>query len=370
MHYRPRSTATFFALSDPTRRGILERLGGGPATISELAQPSGLTLNGIKKHVGILERADLVVTEKVGPRARVPARAGQTSARRREWIEGHRRAWEGRLDRFERFVERTRAVSRDLRFERLIAGAARARLRRRSRAPAGQREFYGNDAPGWVVDSRCDLRVGGVWSISFGPSPSELYRHRHVFEAIERPRRILLATTETRLDGSSFDRRTEFTFEPRDGGTLMTMVQCRASRPTSCATSTRRGLPNAFDRLERALRGPRKETACPSPSCTCRCRSTGSSPAPTTAPGTGLGAGGERLHDVARRRRRRAPRASTRRGRAAQVFDELMATGAVVVGRRTFDYAGRWNGDHHGVPIFVPTRGEPPEPAVATGSTT
>ena len=39
-----------------------------------------------------------------------------------------------------------------------------------------------------------------------------------------------------------------------------------------------------------------------------------------------------------------------------------MATGAVVVGRRTFDYAGRWGGDHHGVPIFVPTRGTPPEP--------
>lgn len=44
---------------------------------------------------------------------------------------------------------------------------------------------------------------------------------------------------------------------------------------------------------------------------------------------------------------------------SAEVFDELMATGAVVVGRRTFDLAGRWNGDHHGVPIFVPTRHAP-----------
>jgi uncharacterized protein YndB with AHSA1/START domain len=56
-------------------------------------------------------------------------------------------------------------------------------------SPAGQRAFYGNDAPGWVVDSRCDLRVGGTWEIVFGPSTDVLYRHRHVFEAIERPSR-------------------------------------------------------------------------------------------------------------------------------------------------------------------------------------
>ena len=49
-------------------------------------------------------------------------------------------------------------------------------------------------------------------------------------------------------------------------------------------------------------------------------------------------------------------------GASGEVFDEVMETGAVVVGRRTFDIAGHWNGDHHGVPIFVPTRGEPPEP--------
>ena len=104
----PTLDATFFALSDPTRRGILERLGGGPATISELAGPFGLTLNGIKKHVGILELAELVVTEKVG-RAREcrlgPASLGDAS----DWIAAHRRAWEGRLDRFERFVERAAA---------------------------------------------------------------------------------------------------------------------------------------------------------------------------------------------------------------------------------------------------------------------
>lgn len=101
----PSLDATFFALSDPTRRGILERLGGGPATISQLAAPYGLTLNGVKKHVGILETAELVVTEKVG-RSREcrlgPAGLDEVS----EWIGAYRRAWEARLDRFAEFVER------------------------------------------------------------------------------------------------------------------------------------------------------------------------------------------------------------------------------------------------------------------------
>ena len=95
---------TFFALSDPTRRGILERLSSGPATISQLAAPFGLTLNGIKKHVGILETADLVVTEKVG-RARECRLGPSALTEVTEWIETYRRAWEGRIDRFGRFVE-------------------------------------------------------------------------------------------------------------------------------------------------------------------------------------------------------------------------------------------------------------------------
>jgi DNA-binding transcriptional ArsR family regulator len=101
----PTLDATFFALSDATRRAILERLGTGPATLSELAGPAGLTLNGVKKHVGVLEIADLVVTEKVG-RAR-ECRLGPASlANVREWIDEHQRAWEDRLDRFGRYVER------------------------------------------------------------------------------------------------------------------------------------------------------------------------------------------------------------------------------------------------------------------------
>jgi dihydrofolate reductase len=83
---------------------------------------------------------------------------------------------------------------------------------------------------------------------------------------------------------------------------------------------------------------------------------------PDDVDGQGLGAGGEVLHDwLEYDGDGFHPEAAS-----AAVLDEALTTGAVVVGRRTFDLAGRWNGDHHdGVPIFVPTRGEPPEPPSA-----
>lgn len=76
-------------------------------------------------------------------------------------------------------------MSLDLSVERLIAGAPE-RVFDAFTDPEGQREFYGKDDPGWIVESQCDLRVGGVWSVSFGPSRDELYHHRHVFEATGR----------------------------------------------------------------------------------------------------------------------------------------------------------------------------------------
>ena len=101
----PTLDAMFFALSDPMRRGDPRAARRRPATLSELSGRAGLTINGIKKHVGILEVAELVVTEKVG-RAREcrlgPAKLAEVT----EWVDGYRRAWESRLDRFGGFVER------------------------------------------------------------------------------------------------------------------------------------------------------------------------------------------------------------------------------------------------------------------------
>lgn len=82
---------------------------------------------------------------------------------------------------------------------------------------------------------------------------------------------------------------------------------------------------------------------------------------PDDGPANGLGTGGLRLHEWLGEPVAGYPHFDPP-GLSRQVFAEGMATGAVVVGRKTFDYAGHWSGDHHGVPIFVPTRGNPPEP--------
>jgi DNA-binding transcriptional ArsR family regulator len=104
VHYSATLDRTFFALSDPTRRGILQRLGRGPATLGELAKPFGLTLNGVKKHVAILEEVDLVVTEKVG-RARECQLGPAQLENATTWIDAYRRTWQRRLDRFATHVE-------------------------------------------------------------------------------------------------------------------------------------------------------------------------------------------------------------------------------------------------------------------------
>jgi DNA-binding transcriptional ArsR family regulator len=106
VQYSPQLDAAFGALSDPTRRGILERVGRQDATITELAVAFDMTLTGIKKHVRILEDAGLIVTEKVG-RVRTcrlgPARLDAEAV----WIGMYQEMLEARLDRLERFLEHT-----------------------------------------------------------------------------------------------------------------------------------------------------------------------------------------------------------------------------------------------------------------------
>jgi DNA-binding transcriptional ArsR family regulator len=101
---------TLSALADPTRRRVLERLAGGSATITELAEPVGISLTGMKKHVQVLEQAQLVTTEKVG-RARQCTLGPRRLEDLEAWIASHRRMLEERLDRFGELVERTRGAS-------------------------------------------------------------------------------------------------------------------------------------------------------------------------------------------------------------------------------------------------------------------
>jgi DNA-binding transcriptional ArsR family regulator len=102
---------TFSALSDPTRRGILERLAQGPATLSELARPFEITLPGLLKHVRVLEQAALVVTEKQG-RNRQCRLGSEQLDDAAEWIQTYRRRWEGRLDRLGDHLERHKGAPR------------------------------------------------------------------------------------------------------------------------------------------------------------------------------------------------------------------------------------------------------------------
>jgi len=94
----------FSALSDATRRGVLEQLGRADASITDLAVKFRMTLTGMKKHVGVLEQAGLVTTEKIGRvrTCRLGQRRLEDEAR---WIEGYRRLWEARFDALDKVVE-------------------------------------------------------------------------------------------------------------------------------------------------------------------------------------------------------------------------------------------------------------------------
>ena len=106
----PQIDRSFAALADPTRRAVLERLGRGNATISDLAEPFGITLTGIKKHVRVLDDAGLVTTEKVGRERRCslgPRRLDDIQT----WIDGYRRMLDDRLDRFGELLERNKGAA-------------------------------------------------------------------------------------------------------------------------------------------------------------------------------------------------------------------------------------------------------------------
>ena len=100
----PRLDASFAALSDATRRGVLEQLGRSEASITDLAEKFHMTLTGMKKHVGVLEQAGLVATEKVG-RVRTcrlgPRRLEEETA----WIEEDRQLWASCFDELDQVVE-------------------------------------------------------------------------------------------------------------------------------------------------------------------------------------------------------------------------------------------------------------------------
>ncbi len=101
---QPHFDSSFGALSDATRRGVLEQLGRADTSITALAERFQMTLTGMKKHVGVLERAGLVTTEKVGRvrTCRLGLRGLQEEA---AWIEAYRQLWSARFDELDNVVE-------------------------------------------------------------------------------------------------------------------------------------------------------------------------------------------------------------------------------------------------------------------------
>ena len=103
-HSGTRLDASFAALSDATRRGVLEQLGCANASITELAEKFHMTLTGMKKHVGVLEQAGLVTTEKVG-RVRTCKLGLRELEEEAAWIERYRQLWDARFDELDKVVE-------------------------------------------------------------------------------------------------------------------------------------------------------------------------------------------------------------------------------------------------------------------------
>lgn len=99
-----RLDASFAALSDATRRGVLERLGRGEASITDLAKKFHMTLTGMKKHVSVLEHAGLVTSEKIG-RVRTCKLGARRLTEETAWLEQYRRVWASRFDQLDTVVE-------------------------------------------------------------------------------------------------------------------------------------------------------------------------------------------------------------------------------------------------------------------------
>jgi len=99
-----RLDASFAALSDATRRGVLEQIGRADCSITDLADRFHMTLTGMKKHVGVLEEAGLVATQKVG-RVRTCRLGPRLLAEETEWLEAYRRMWASRFDALDKVLE-------------------------------------------------------------------------------------------------------------------------------------------------------------------------------------------------------------------------------------------------------------------------
>lgn len=102
--YEPNLSLIFHALSDPTRRAMLARLGQGPVAVTELARPTGWALPTVMRHIAVLEDAALIATEKHG-RTRICSLRPATMEATTDWLAALREDWEARTDRLQAYVQ-------------------------------------------------------------------------------------------------------------------------------------------------------------------------------------------------------------------------------------------------------------------------
>ena len=110
-YVQTRLDVSFAALSDATRRGVLEQLGRSDASITDLAEKFDMTLTGMKKHVGVLEQAGLVTTEKVG-RVRTCKLGTRRLEEETAWLERYHQVWDSRFDELDKVVEELKRKER------------------------------------------------------------------------------------------------------------------------------------------------------------------------------------------------------------------------------------------------------------------
>jgi uncharacterized protein YndB with AHSA1/START domain len=117
--------------------------------------------------------------------------------------------------------------------------------------PNTQKALYA-DAPDWIVESECDLRVGGRWTITFGAPGNKPARETNVFEEVERPRRLVFRSAMKMPDGSSIDTHVQVTFDPENGKTRIRIVQ-RGFPGADLRDDFEGGWGRILERLERVV---------------------------------------------------------------------------------------------------------------------
>ncbi len=141
-------------------------------------------------------------------------------------------------------------TSRDIRLQRLIDTTPDVAFHQWV-DPDARRQWYAPDE-GWTAEAETDLRVGGSWRVSFGPTPAEMYRTEGVFEEIDPPRRLVYSSTFRYPDGRSFETHVTVTFEARGGKTLLTFTD--AGYPSDEERAEfERGWPDFLDAFERTV---------------------------------------------------------------------------------------------------------------------